>query len=92
MDENVGKIVTAVDEAGIRDNTLFIFSSDNGGPSPGRVTDNGTLRAGKGTVYEGGTRVAAFMTWRGQIKPGTHITEPMHIIDLYPTLLNLGRS
>ena len=54
----------------MRRNTLFVFSSDNGGPAPGRVTDNGKYRAGKGTLYEGGVRVAAFATWDGQIKPG----------------------
>ena len=50
----------------MRDNTLIVFSSDNGGPHPGRVTDNGPLRAGKGTLYEGGVRVAACATWHGQ--------------------------
>ena len=57
MDEGVGKIVAAVEKAGVRENTLFLFSSDNGGPSPGTVTDNGKYRAGKGTLYEGGLRV-----------------------------------
>ena len=54
----VGQIVDAVDKAGARKNTLIIFSSDNGGPQPGVVTDNGKYRAGKGTLYEGGVRVA----------------------------------
>lgn len=90
MDEAVGKIVDAVDEAGIRKNTLFIFSSDNGGPSPGTVTDNGKLRAGKGTLYEGGVRVAACATWDGKIPAGSKVAEPLHIVDLYPTLLKLA--
>ena len=51
-------------------NTLFVFSSDNGGPQPGVVTDNGKFRAGKGTLYEGGVRVAAFATWDGQDQAG----------------------
>jgi arylsulfatase A-like enzyme len=90
MDEAVGQIVAAVEKAGVRDNTLFLFSSDNGGPAPGRITDNGPYRAGKGTLYEGGVRVAAFATWDGRIKPGSVVTEPIHIVDWYPTLLRLA--
>jgi len=89
MDEEVGRIVAAVEKAGVRDNTLFLFSSDNGGPSPGTITDNGKYRAGKGTLYEGGVRVAAFATWDGKIKAGTTVTAPMHIVDWYPTLVKL---
>jgi arylsulfatase A-like enzyme len=89
MDDAVGKIVDAVEQAGVRDNTLFIFSSDNGGPRPGLVTDNGKYRAGKGTLYEGGVRVAAFATWDGNISVGSRISEPLHIVDWYPTLLKL---
>ncbi len=90
MDEAVGQIVEAVEKAGVRSNTLFVFSSDNGGPSPGVVTDNGPYRAGKGTLYEGGTRVAAFATWDGHIPAGKTCTEPMHIVDWFPTLVRLG--
>jgi arylsulfatase A-like enzyme len=89
MDEAIGKIVDAVDKAGVRKNTLFVFSSDNGGPAPGRITDNGKYRGAKGTLYEGGVRVAAFATWDGHIKAGSTVTEPMHIVDWYPTLLKL---
>lgn len=90
MDDGVGTIVDAVDKAGVRDNTLFIFSSDNGGPGPGKVTDNGDYRGGKGGLYEGGVRVAAFATWDDQIKAGSTIDEPMHVVDWYPTLINLA--
>src|SRR4051794_33557260 len=89
MDEAVGRIVAAVDKAGVRKNTLFVFSSDNGGPQPGVVTDNGKYRAGKATLYEGGVRVAAFTAWDGHIKAGTTIPEPLHAVDWYPTLLSL---
>jgi arylsulfatase A-like enzyme len=88
MDEGVGKIIAAVGESGRRKDTLFIFSSDNGGPRPGIVTTNGPLRAGKGTVYEGGVRVAAFATWEGRI-PARQVQTPMHMVDWYPTLLKL---
>jgi arylsulfatase A-like enzyme len=90
MDEAVGRIVEAVEKAGVRQETLFVFSSDNGGPAPGRVTDNGPFRAGKATLYEGGVRVAAFAAWDGKIKPGSVVTEPLHMVDWYPTLLKLA--
>ncbi len=89
-DEAIGQIVAAVEDRGQRTNTLFLFSSDNGGPAPGRVTDNGPLRAGKGTLYEGGVRVCAFASWAGRIQPGLVISEPLHIADWYPTLLKLA--
>jgi arylsulfatase A-like enzyme len=90
MDEAIGRIAAAIDKKGMRSNTLFIFSSDNGGPAPGRVTSNGPLRGAKGTLYEGGTRVVAFATWAGQIPPGSVVNEPLHIVDWYPTLVNLA--
>jgi arylsulfatase A-like enzyme len=90
MDDAIGRIVAAVERRGLRKNTLFVFSSDNGGPAPGRTTDNGPLRAGKGTLYEGGVRVAAFATWDGVIKPGTKVDVPLHIVDWFPTLVKLA--
>lgn len=89
MDEAVGQIVSAIDETGRRKNTLFIFSSDNGGPAPGKVTSNGIFRAGKGTLYEGGVHTCAFATWDRHLKPGKS-DALMHISDWYPTLLNLA--
>jgi arylsulfatase A-like enzyme len=90
LDEAVGRIVTQLEKMGLRDNTLIIFHSDNGGPSPGVVTSNGPLRAGKGTLYEGGVRVAAFATWPGHIAPGAVVDQPLHVVDWYPTLLGLA--
>jgi arylsulfatase A-like enzyme len=90
MDEAIGQVVEAVERKGLRKDTLFIFSSDNGGPQPGRVTSNGKLRASKGTVYEGGVRVAACAAWDGHIKPGSAVNEPLHMVDWYPTLLTLA--
>ncbi len=89
LDDAVGKIVTALEDAKQLENTLIIFSSDNGGPSPGTITSNGPLRAGKGTLYEGGVRVCAFATWPGQIK-SSDVELPIHITDWYPTLLRLA--
>lgn len=90
MDEAIGQIAAALKEKGLFENTLLVFSSDNGGPSPGRVTSNGPLRAGKGTIYEGGIRVCAFAVWPGKIAAGQRVKEPLHIVDWYPTLLKLG--
>jgi len=90
MDEAVGQIIAALDEKGLRENTLIVFSSDNGGPTPGQVTDNRPLRAGKATLYEGGVRAAAFTAWKGHIQPGSVVRAPLHIVDWYPTLLKLA--
>ena len=87
MDEAIGQVVATLEEQKMRDNTLIVFSSDNGGPSPGKITDNGPLREGKGTIYEGGVRVCAFATWPGKIAAGKIIDHPLHIIDWYPTLI-----
>src|SRR6266511_2772802 len=90
MDEAVGRIIAALDEKGLRRDTIIIFSSDNGGPEPGRVTDNGPFRAGKATLYEGGVRVAACVAWESRIKPGARVDQPLHMVDWYPTLLRLA--
>ena len=90
MDEAIGKIVSAVEKKGLRENTLIVFCSDNGGPAPGVVTSNGPLRAGKGTVYEGGVRVPAVAVWPEKIKAGSIVRAPLHIVDWYPTLLRLA--
>ncbi len=89
VDAGIGQIVAALEEKGLRDNTIILFSSDNGGPSPGKVTMNTPLRAGKGTIYEGGIRVCAFANWPGHIPVAT-VKEPIHAIDWYPTLLKLA--
>lgn len=85
LDEAVGQIAAALKEKGLLDNTIIVFSSDNGGP---KVTSNGPLRAGKGTIYEGGIRGCAFVSWPGRIPAGKKSDEPMHIVDWYPRLLN----
>ncbi len=89
LDDQVGKIVRALDDEQLRDNTLILFSSDNGGPLNLGAT-NGDLRAGKGSLYEGGVRVCALANWPGKIKAGAVVHEPIHIVDIYPTLLKLA--
>lgn len=90
LDEAVGRIVDQIESSGITDQTLIVFHSDNGGPNPGQVTHNGKLRAGKGTLYEGGVRVPAVAAWPRHIQPGTVVNQPLHVVDWYPTLLRLA--
>lgn len=90
MDEGIGRIVDALEKRGMRENTLIIFCSDNGGPQPGVVTSNGPLRSGKGTLYEGGMKVPAIAVWPGKIKPASRVDALLHVVDWYPTLLRLA--
>jgi len=87
VDEGIGQIVTALEKAEMRENTLIVFSSDNGGPPPGTNTP---LRDFKGSLFEGGTRAAAFANWPAKIPAGQRIAHPMHVIDWYPTLVTLA--
>ena len=101
MDDEIGKVVAALDKKKMRDNTLIVFMSDNGGNRTALLAgdadvsklklpaDNGPYRGGKGTLYEGGTRVAALANWPGRIKAG-EVKEMMHIVDMFPTLAGLA--
>jgi arylsulfatase A-like enzyme len=90
VDEGIGQILDALDANKMTENTLVFFSSDNGGPQPGKVTNNGPLRGGKGGLYEGGVRVAACIKFPGTIPAGSTVEQPLHIVDLYPTVLKLA--
>ncbi|MEG3439205.1 arylsulfatase [Pannus brasiliensis CCIBt3594] len=102
MDDQIGRVIAALDRRGMRDNTLIFFQSDNGGPRSAQVTgevdtsggtipaDNGPFRDGKGSLYEGGNRVVALANWPGQIPAGSVVNQPSHIVDLYPTLTGLA--
>ena len=90
LDTQVGRIVNALDACGIRDNTLLVFCSDNGGiAKPGLGGDNGPLRGRKGQLYEGGHRVPAIFNWPGRIKPGVS-DELALTFDLLPTFAELA--
>ncbi|MFM9146543.1 MAG: arylsulfatase B, partial [Verrucomicrobiota bacterium] len=82
VDEAIGQVVGALEKSGLGKDTLIVFSSDNGGPPPGINTP---LRGFKGSLWEGGTRAAAFVRWPGQVPAGKRIAHPMHVIDWYPT-------
>lgn len=88
MDHAVGRIVAALNKRGMTRDTLMVFCSDNGGV--GGVADNGPLRGHKAQLYEGGVRVPAVAVWPGVLKAGAVVDEPLHIVDMYPTLLGLA--
>ncbi len=85
MDQTIGKVLAALDEEGIADNTLVLFFSDNGGPTASGAR-NTPLRGGKGSTYEGGIRVPAVMRWPGKIKAGAVSQQMMTMMDYFPTL------
>jgi arylsulfatase A-like enzyme len=84
LDVAIGNILQAVDDEGIRNNTLVLFFSDNGGA---QGADNGDFRGRKGAVYEGGTRMPAAFRWPGKIPAGVRNEQPMVVYDLFPTLV-----
>jgi arylsulfatase A-like enzyme len=98
LDNNIGRVLATLDELHLADNTLVIFSSDNGGVggyqregiNANDITDNAPLKGGKGTLYEGGIRIPYIFRWPGHVKPGTTSDLPINSVDLYPTLLELA--
>lgn len=85
VDQTVGKIMDALDETGLSDKTLIIFTSDNGGLKD-HSTDNSPLRSGKGYPYEGGIRVPVIVRWPGKITPGSVCHVPVTSVDFLPTI------
>ncbi len=99
LDESVGRVLAKLDQLKLSENTLVIFTSDNGGvggyvregiKAAGDTTDNTPLRGGKGMLYEGGVRVPYLFRWPGKVAAGTVCAEPINSVDLYPTLLELA--
>jgi len=95
LDDTIGLVMKKLDELGIADNTILIFTSDNGGLhvpelEHKRVTHNTPYRAGKSFVYEGGLRVPLIARWPGHFPAGTVIDDPVNNTDWVPTLLELA--
>ena len=86
FDWGVGEVLEALDEHGLRENTLVVFSSDNGGIAG--VQSQAPYRAGKGSYYEGGIREPMIARWPGRIKAGSSTDEVVCTLDLYPTFLS----
>ncbi len=104
LDENIGKVVAALERKGLRENTLILFHSDNGGTrsamAAGQMADvtkiklpcdNGPYREGKGTLFEGGHRVVACANWPGHIKSQT-VEGIVHAVDILPTFASLAKA
>lgn len=99
VDESVGRVMGTLDELGLAERTVLVFSSDNGGvggyvregiKQAGDITDNAPLRSGKGSLYEGGTRVPLVVRWPGVVRPGTVCDVPTIHVDLFPTFLEVA--
>ena len=102
LDDEIGHVVAALDKKGLRDHTLILFHSDNGGTKNAMFAgvmadmskvkipcDNGPYRDGKGSLFEGATRVCALVNWPGHIKAQT-VDGVVHAVDVYPTLAALA--
>ena len=87
LDENVGKIMDKIDELNLSENTLIIFTSDNGGISA--ISNQYPLRAGKGSYYEGGIKVPLIFSWKGKIDTESQSYERVSNLDFYPTIKQL---
>ena len=85
MDTAIGRMLAALEQEGVRDNTLVVFFNDNGGRQ-----ENPPFRGGKGETYEGGVRVPCVFHWPGQVPAGRTVDGLVHAVDLYPTLLRLA--
>lgn len=99
VDESVGRIIAKLDELKLSENTLVIFSSDNGGVggygelgNDKGITENFPLRGGKGMIYEGGHRVPFIARWPGKIPEGKECDKPIISVDFLPTLLDVTKS
>jgi arylsulfatase A-like enzyme len=92
MDAATGRVLTAIRDAGLDDNTVVVFTSDNGGLSTaeGSPTSNLPFRGGKGWVYEGGIREPLIVKWPGVTRPGSTSDTPVISTDFYPTLLDIA--
>ena len=102
LDDEIGRVLKALDKKNMRSNTLVLFHSDNGGTRNAMFAgvmadmskvkipcDNGPYRDGKGALYEGGTHVCALANWPGKIRPGV-VDGLIHVVDLFPTLAGLA--
>jgi arylsulfatase A-like enzyme len=102
LDDEIGKVIAALEKKGLRQNTLIVFHSDNGGTRSAMFAgqmadlsktvlpcDNGPYRDGKGALFEGGCRVAAFANWPGRVTAQT-VDGIMHAVDMYPTFAGLA--
>ena len=86
LDHGVGKILRAIRTEGLEENTIVVLLSDNGAGVADH-TNNGPLRLGKHTLFEGGVRVPYIVKWPGEIEAGKEYRQPVSALDVFPTLL-----
>jgi arylsulfatase A-like enzyme len=90
LDDAIGRLIGKLETSGLIENTLIVFMSDNGGATYTNTTDNGPLRGGKITDFEGGTRVPFFMSWKGRIMPGSVYHSPVISMDVFATIASIA--
>ena len=92
LDDSVGEIKKTLEREGILDNTLIIFTSDNGGATYTRATNNSPYVGGKMSNFEGGTVVPMMMQWNNKIKPQQNYSHIVSLLDIVPTILDAVES
>ncbi|TFH26194.1 MAG: sulfatase [Bacteroidia bacterium] len=88
LDDAIGEIIEQVKESGIEENTLVFFCSDNGGATYTGATDNGDLKGGKMTNFEGGLNVPFIIKWKGTLSAGAQYHTPVSLMDIFTTALS----
>jgi arylsulfatase A-like enzyme len=91
LDDGVGRLLDKLESLHLDENTLVYFLSDNGGPEQANGSDNGPLREGKSSIYEGGYRVPFAMQWKGTVKPGVY-ENPVSSLDIFATIAALSKA
>jgi arylsulfatase A-like enzyme len=89
LDYSIGKIMKCLDETGLIENTLVVFTSDNGGSLP-HAQSNGNLHGGKQQMFEGGIKVPFFAVWKDKIQPGIETENMTLLMDLYPAFCKIA--
>ena len=88
VDEGVGRLLDKLETLEIAENTIIFFLSDNGGPEPKNGSNNGPLREGKSSIYEGGNRIPFAMQWTREISPMVY-EYPISSLDILPTIATI---
>jgi arylsulfatase A-like enzyme len=91
LDDNIGRVMQALRESFLEEDTFVIFFSDNGGATEFGGA-NTPLRGQKSDLFEGGIRVPCFMQWKGRLQPGRDIKQPIAATDIFPTLCSLAST
>ena len=90
LDDAVGMILDRLDQLELTENTLVVFASDNGGATYTGATDNGILKAGKFSQFEGGINVPMLFSWKGNLPAGKEYIQPVSLMDIYVTCASIA--